>query len=150
MRISAAVNRFLMVLLGFVLASIAGLITLFWVGSRWAAQEVATQMAVDSPDEMSRFMSETLGTIAFLFTVAPVLTLAPAIIAILVGELARIRSLLYYVLAGGVAAAIMPLIASSHSEAAQSTAYNAAYFSIMATAGFAAGLVYWLLAGRRA
>jgi hypothetical protein len=151
MRISAAVNRILMVSLGFVLASIAGLITLFWAGSRWAAQEVATQMAADSPDAMSRFMSEALGTMAFLFTVAPVLTLAPAVVAILVGELARIRSLLYYVLAGGAAAAIMPLIAAraDMGQGASGT-YNAAYFSIMATAGFAAGLVYWLLAGRRA
>jgi hypothetical protein len=93
-------------------------------------------------------MNEALGTMAFLFTVAPVLTLAPAVIAILVGELARIRSLLYYVLAGGAAAAAMPLIAALPET--DGATYNAPYFTIMATAGFAAGLVYWLLAGRRA
>jgi hypothetical protein len=143
-----AVRRILAVLLGFVLAAIAGTVTLFYVGSRWAAQEVATQMS-DNPDEMSRFMNEALGMVAFLFTVAPALTLAPAVVAVVVGELARIRSLLYYVLAGGAAAAVMPLIAS-RTEAAENATYNAPYFTIMATAGFAAGLVYWLLAGRRA
>jgi hypothetical protein len=148
MRISAAVNRILGVFVGFVLAVIAGAITLFFIGSRWAAQEVASQMP-EHADEASRFMSEALGMFAFIFTIAPVLTLAPAVVAIVVGELARIRSALYYVLAGGAAAGVMPLIASRQ-EAAESATYNAPYFAIMATAGFAAGLIYWLIAGRRA
>jgi hypothetical protein len=148
MRISSAVNRILAVFIGFVLALITGAITLLFIGSRWAAQEVATQMPENS-DELSRFMSEALGIVAFVFNVAPVLTVAPAVIAIVVGELARIRSVLYYVLAGGAAAAIMPLIAAPQ-EAAQNTTYTTPYFAIMATAGFAAGLIYWLLAGRRA
>jgi hypothetical protein len=148
MRISAAVNRVLIIFIGFVLAIITGGLTLLFVGSRWAAQEVAAQMS-DNPDEVSRFMSEAWGMVAFLFTVAPVLTLLPAIVAILVGELARIRSALYYIAAGGVAAAIMPLIAQPQ-EAAQAGTYAVPYFTIMATAGFAAGLIYWLLAGRRA
>jgi hypothetical protein len=142
------IRRILAVLFGFMLAAIAGAVTLFYVGSRWAAHEVATQMP-DNPDDVSRFVNEGLGMIAFVFTVAPALTLAPAVLAVVVGEVARIRSLLYYVLAGGAAAAIMPLIAT-RTEAAETATYNAPYFSIMATAGFAAGLVYWLLAGRRA
>jgi hypothetical protein len=147
-RISAVVNRILSVFVGFMLALIGGGITLFFVGSRWAAQEVAAQMA-DNSGEASHLMSQALGMISFLFTVAPVLTLAPAVVAVVVGELARIRSLLYYILAGGAAGALMPLIAAPY-EAAQNTTYNAPYFSIMATAGFAAGLIYWLFAGRRA
>ncbi len=148
MRISAAVNRILAVLFGFVLAVIAGGITLFFIGSRWAAQEVASQMP-DNAEELPHFFNEALGMFAFLFTVAPVLTLAPAVVAVVVGEIARIRSLLYYVIAGGAAAALMPLIAAPY-QAAENTTYNAPYFSIMASAGFAAGLIYWLLAGRRA
>jgi hypothetical protein len=147
-RLSALVNRILAVLIGFVLAVITGAITLFFVGSRWAVQEVATQMP-ENTDEVSRFLSEALGMFAFFFTVGPVLTLLPAIVAIVVGELARIRSVLYYVIAGGIAAAIMPLIAQPQ-DAAQHGAYATPYFTIMATAGFAAGLIYWLFAGRRA
>ena len=148
MRISATVNRIIVIFVGFLLAILTGGITLLVVGSRWAAQEVAAQMPED-PDGISHFFSEALGMIAFLFTVGPVLTLAPAIVAILIGELARIRSPLYYVAAGGVAAAVMPLIATPQ-DAAQNVTYNAPYFTIMATAGFAAGLIYWLMAGRRA
>ena len=148
MRISAAVNRILLVVIGFVLAVLTGAVTLFFAGSRWAAQEVAAQMP-DNPDGAGHFITQALGTIAFVFTVAPVLTIAPAIVVILVGEVARIRSLLYYVVAGGVAAAVMPLIAAQD-QAAENVTYNAPYFTLMATAGFAAGLIYWLFAGRRA
>jgi hypothetical protein len=144
----SALKRLFAVLASFVLAILAGAITLFFVGSRWAAQEVAQQMP-ENPDDISRFMSEAIGLVAFFFTVAPVLTLAPAVVAILIGELARIRSPLYYIVAGGAAAAAMPLIAAPM-EAAENTGYAMPYFTIMATAGFAAGLVYWLFAGRRA
>ena len=148
MRISAAVNRILVVSVGFLLALLTGAATLLFIGTRWAAQEVATQMPENS-DEVSRFMSEALGMVAFVFNMAPVLTVAPAVVAIVVGELARIRSVLYYMLAGGAAAALMPLIAAPQ-QAAENTTYTTPYFAIMATAGFAAGLIYWLLAGRRA
>lgn len=148
MRISAAVNRILVVSVGFLLALLTGAATLLFIGTRWATQEVASQMPENS-DEISRFMSEALGMIAFVFNVAPVLTVAPAVVAIVVGELARIRSVLYYMLAGGAAAALMPLIAAPQ-QAAENTTYTTPYFAIMATAGFAAGLIYWLLAGRRA
>lgn len=144
------VKRILAVSFGFLLAVIAGGITLFFVGSRWAAGEVAAHMEQGSPDEISHFMNQALGAVAFVFTIAPALTLAPAIIAVLVGELARIRSPLYYLIAGGAAAAAMPLITGAATEATQNATYATPYFSIMATAGFAAGLVYWLIAGRRA
>jgi hypothetical protein len=144
------VKRILAVSLGFLTAVLAGGVTLFFIGSRWAAGEVAAHMEQGSPDEVSRFLSEALGALAFVFTVAPALTLAPAIVAVLIGELARIRSLLYYLIAGGAAAAAMPLINVAATEATQNSTYAAPYFSIMATAGFAAGLVYWLIAGRRA
>jgi len=143
-----ALKRITAVTMGFVLAIAAGGLTLFIIGSRWAMGQVASY-APENPDEVSRFLNEAMGVFAFLFTVGPVLTLIPAIAAIVVGEVARIRSLLYYVIAGGAAAAVMPLIAAP-SEAAQNTTYATPYFTIMATAGFAAGLVYWLLAGRRA
>jgi hypothetical protein len=143
-----ALRRVLAVIAGFFLAVFAGGLTLFIVGSRWAAEQMSTY-APEHPDEITRFFDQMLGMVAFVFTLAPVLTVAPAVVAIVLGELARIRSLLYYVLAGGAAAALMPLIAAPY-EAASNTTYAAPYFAIMATAGFAAGLVYWLVAGRNA
>jgi hypothetical protein len=143
-----ALRRFLAVAFGFILAIIAGSITLFFLGARWVAGE-ATAFTPQDADEMSRALNEGLGVIAFFFTVAPVLTLLPALAAAVIGEVARVRSLLYYLVAGGASAALMPLIAT-HSEIAQSSTYAAPYFTIMATAGFSAGFVYWLIAGRNA
>lgn len=143
-----AIRRILGAAAGFVLAALTGMITLFFLGARWAAEE-ASAYAPENADDVSRALNEGLGIVAFLFTVAPVLTLLPAIAAVLIGEIARIRSLLYYVLAGGAAAVLMPLIATTL-ESVGGASYNAPYFAIMATAGFAAGFVYWLISGRNA
>jgi hypothetical protein len=143
-----AIRRFLGVAFGFIVAIVAGGITLFFLGARWAAGE-ATAFTPQDADDMSRALNEGLGVIAFFFTVAPVLTLLPALAAAVIGEVARVRSLLYYMVAGGASAALMPLIATSPDVTASST-YAAPYFTIMATAGFVAGFVYWLIAGRNA
>ena len=143
-----AVRRILAVLFGFILASLAGTITLFVLGARWAAGE-STAFTPENADEVSRGLNQGLGVIAFFVTVTPLLTLLPALTAAVVGEVARIRSLLYYILAGGAAAVLMPLIATT-AEATGGTTYAAPYFAILATAGFAAGFVYWLIAGRNA
>ena len=143
-----AVRRFFAVAFGFVVAVLAGAVTLFALGARWAATE-ATAFTPQNADELSRALNEGLGVVAFFFTVAPVLTLLPAVAATVVGEVARIRSMLYYLIAGGASAALMPLIATGPDGTAGAT-YAAPYFSIMATAGFVAGFVYWLTAGRNA
>ncbi len=143
----SAIRRGFAVLFGFFMAALAGAIVLFIAGARWAAEEVTSHMQPGSTD-MDRLFGEWLGAVAFAFTVAPVLTLLPALVVIIGGEVARIRSLLYYVVGAGVAAAAMPLIAMQPTPGP--AAYSAPYFSILATAGFAGGLVYWLIAGRRA
>jgi hypothetical protein len=143
-----AISRLFAVGFGFILALIGGAVTLFLLGSRWAASE-ASAYSPENIDEASRFLNEWLGVIAFFFTVAPVLTLLPALAAAVIGEVARIRSLLYYLVAGGAAAALMPIIATRMGEVEGAT-YATPYFTIMATAGFAAGLIYWLIAGRNA
>jgi len=76
-------------------------------------------------------------------------TILPALAVAIVGEVARIRSWLYYMVGGGAALAAIPLLA--HIDPADMT--NLALPSlwhVFATAGFAGGLVYWLLAGRNA
>jgi hypothetical protein len=143
-----ALRRFFAVGFGFILAILAGSITLFLLGGRWAAEE-ANAFTPQDADDVWRLVNAGLGVIAFFFTVAPVLTLLPALAAAVIGEVARVRSLLYYLVAGGASAALMPLIATN-AEVTQNSTYAAPYFSIMATAGFVAGLVYWLIAGRNA
>ena len=76
------------------------------------------------------------------------LTILPAFLIVLIGEVARIRSSLYYIVGGGVALVAVPLLA--HFGSAGLVLPSPAVWQVFATAGFAGGFVYWLLAGRRA
>ena len=74
------------------------------------------------------------------------LTLLPALAVVIVGEVARIRSALFYVAGGGLSMAVVPLLA----RAAPDVTGQPIVWQVLATAGFAGGFVYWLLAGRSA
>lgn len=76
-------------------------------------------------------------------------SILPAIALVIIGEVARIRSWLYYLVGGGLALASIPLLARM-GDLASATAPPATLWQVLATAGFAGGLVYWLLAGRNA
>jgi len=75
-------------------------------------------------------------------------TLLPAIVLVLIGEIARIRSVYYYVVCAGIAAVSAPLLARLGEGTMQIPAI--AVWQVFATGGFIAGFVYWLLAGRNA
>jgi hypothetical protein len=66
-----------------------------------------------------------------------------------VGEALRIRSWMYYVLAGGAALTAIPLLASPPTDSLPALPAGQ-YMTIFAAAGFVGGFVYWLLAGRGA
>lgn len=76
------------------------------------------------------------------------LTILPALTVAIVGEVARIRSSVYYIAGGGFALAAIPLIARA--GVGSDGLPPAVVWQVFATAGFVGGLVYWLLAGRRA
>lgn len=76
------------------------------------------------------------------------LTILPALAVVIIGEVARIRSSVYYIVGGGIALAAVPLIARVGSTAGGLP--PALVWQVFATAGFAGGWIYWLLAGRRA
>lgn len=78
------------------------------------------------------------------------LTLVPALAVVVVGEVARIRSSLYYILGGGAAVVAVPLLASFGGPGGTLQMPAAPVWQVLATAGFAGGWLYWLLAGRRA
>ena len=77
------------------------------------------------------------------YVLASALTLVPALAVVLIGEVARIRSVIYYVAGGGAALTVFPLLARLGPP-------EPAAWQVLATAGFVGGFVYWLLAGRRA
>jgi hypothetical protein len=77
------------------------------------------------------------------------LSILPALAVVVIGEVARIRSWLYYVVGGGLALACVPLLTRlSQSEAL--VVPPTTVWQVLATAGFAGGFIYWLLAGRNA
>lgn len=97
--------------------------------------------------------ADTLGALFDLLRQAHLLTsgltVLPALLLVIVGEVARIRAILYYIVGGGAALAAMPLIARlGQGEPALTS--TAAVWQVFATAGFVGGFVYWLIAGRRA
>jgi hypothetical protein len=78
-------------------------------------------------------------------------TVIPALLVVFIGEIARIRSALYYVAGGGLSLAAMPLLARfGPGSASMGVAPDQVVWQVFATAGFAGGLVYWLVAGRNA
>ncbi len=76
-------------------------------------------------------------------------TLIPALVVVIVGEIARIRSAIYYVAGGGLALAAMPMLARM-TDSGNVVIPETTVWQVFATAGFAGGFVYWLIAGRNA
>jgi len=77
------------------------------------------------------------------------ITFIPALLIVIVGEIARIRSWVYYVAGGGLALAAIPLLAR-YGQYGAGSGPEVGVWQVLATAGFAGGLVYWLIAGRNA
>ena len=77
------------------------------------------------------------------------LTLLPALAVVIIGEVARIKSSVYYIVGGGAALAVIPLLARFGPDATSALSTELIW-QLFATAGFAGGFLYWLLAGRNA
>lgn len=77
------------------------------------------------------------------------LTIVPALVGVLVGEIGRIKSVLYYICAGGAALVAIPLLSIPAGSSGLAFSFWDVW-PVFATAGFAGGFVYWLFAGRTA
>ena len=104
-------------------------------------------MSARSTDELPIDRILDIANTALRF--ATVYTLVPALLLVIVGEAGRIRSAVYYVVGGGVALAIVPLL-TRMGQPATVLELSPTVWQVLATAGFAGGFVYWLLAGRTA
>ncbi|RIA55517.1 hypothetical protein [Dichotomicrobium thermohalophilum] len=146
-----AIRRIIAVVFAFTLACLTALIVLFAVGADWAARELAAHSneLADPREPPEEVFLRGIGFVAFFVTVAPTLSVLPGLVAVIVGEVAKIRAALYYIVAGGLAMIVMPLAYIVQNAPAEAVP-SAQYLTIYATGGFAAGLVYWLIAGRNA
>ena len=141
--IARALGRLIMIPLGLLMGVIAATAVLVTLGL-----EVTTHTLAGHPDDLARL--EVLLDMGFdVITVAAASSILPALLLVIVGEIARIRSALFYVLGGGLALALLPFFTRMSMPDATAPMPTRAW-AVLATAGFAGGLVYWLVAGRRA
>ena len=138
-----ALGRIILLPIAFVLAASATLFVIFSLGQERAVQAVASRGTDEIP------VDAIMGVVGLALRLASVHTLVPALLLIIVGEVARIRSFIYYVIGGGVVLAVAPLL-TRLGQPATVLELSPVVWQVLATAGFAGGFVYWLLAGRNA
>ncbi len=144
--LSGYILRSVVVIIAFALALLLSMIVLMVLGSYSMGEELRNGVQPDDQlGVLVNILSMLFGGASFLMVVAPILTILPALLAVIIAEVAQIRSSLYYIVAGGLSVAVLPVLASD-----SGTAFNAQSLTVFATAGFVGGLVYWLLAGRKA
>jgi hypothetical protein len=137
------IGRLLLVGLSFVAAAMVALAVLLTLGLEKITH--AMHGTPEGIETLEAYSSLLLSGWALISGV----TLLPALAVVIVGEVTRIRSWLYYMIGGGLSLAVIPLMAPI-GQGDPATMPPAALWQVLATAGFAGGLVYWLLAGRRA
>lgn len=136
--VARLLGRLILVPLGFVLAAIATLAVVATLGL-----ERVTRLLHGRDVDVDGIV----GIASYAYSLAAVTTVVPALIVVLVGEVARIRSTLYYVVGGGLALLALPmLVGFGHLE--HDLGQSSSIWQVSATAGFAGGMVYWLVAGR--
>jgi hypothetical protein len=138
-----ALGRILLLPIAFVLASLAALFVILTLGHERIIQGVAASR----PDEATIDAMFDLLRLGLSFASAQ--SVLPALLVVIGGEVARIRSVLYYVVGGGAALVVVPLLFRLGQPTGALDVSTAA-FQVLAVGGFAGGFVYWLLAGRNA
>lgn len=148
------IGRLLLVSFAFVLACIAAAFVIATLGMERFVTDVQFDRLRDIEDMSGvvRLMAQ-IEQLAVAGTLLFGVSLLPAVLVVIVGEVARLRSALYYVAASGAALAALPLLAgfaTSGLSVTQAGLPPLTLVQVLATGGFAGGLVYWLVAGRNA
>lgn len=140
--IMRAIGRLIIVPLAFLVSALTAVAVLLTLGSERITHAMHGRTGEAAIEAMFELMR---GGVALIGAA----TIVPALLVVIVGEVARIRSAYYYVLGGGASLAAVPLIARLGQAAGAGTLPATSLWQVFATAGFLGGLVYWLLAGRR-
>jgi hypothetical protein len=138
------VGRMILIPLALLLAAAASLFVLVTLGLERVTALLHRQAVAD--DDMVQAMFDMMNQGLWLTTG---LTVIPVLLVVFIGEIGRIRSALYYVVGGGAALAVVPLLAR-YGQGGAVVPTDQTVWQVFATAGFAGGFVYWLLAGRNA
>lgn len=138
--------RIFLVPFAFMLALMSAMFVLFTLGQERIVQELA--LGGQSGDWVD-ITASLFRNMQVFVSLASAFTIVPSLLLIIIGEVSRIRSSIYYIVGGGAVLAAIPVLARL-SSAEDFILPSATILQIFATAGFAAGLVYWLIAGRSA
>lgn len=138
----STIGRLILVPIAFVIAAAVAAFVLVSLGLERATQAMSGRDGLDS-------MADLFGLVRQATLLASGLTIIPALALVIIGEVARIRGSMYYVLGGGLALAVVPLLAR-YGQSGALVMPAAVVWQVFATAGFAGGFVYWLVAGRSA
>jgi hypothetical protein len=139
-----ALGRILLVPIAFLLAAVVTLCVVFSLGQETVVKAISAR----APDNEA-LLGQILDLVGIALRFASLNTLIPAVLVVMVGEIARIRSSLYYIVGGGLALAVVPLL-TRFAEPTAALELSPTVLQVLAVAGFAGGLVYWVLAGRNA
>ena len=137
----ALIARIVVILLGFVLASLA------------AALVVVGAVAFPDWSEVDIGLDESTRTVlvAFGFIFVSGFALVPALIMALITEAFAVRSLLFYAVGGAMIGAVCYLsVVPFDSESWSFNGIVHRELEVMTGAGIVAGFVYWVIAGRNA
>ena len=137
----AVVARIAAVFFAYVLACIAGAIVFTLGLLAWQWNEFAW---LASPGHLAAF------EIAITAVIFAVIALPPAALVIALGEGFALRSSLFYAVIGGALALAAAFGLNMADYVDASAAPAARVREVLAATGIAGGLVYWLVAGRRA
>ena len=147
--------RLIWVTIAALIACIAGLAFMLAFGLEWLARKAATETPpdADAAEGWLTVAGKVIDQASAFLPVATAFTLVPGLIVLIIAEVARIRSLTYYLAAGGIAFAGVPVLlrlAAGAGQPGAQTPWQTPCLLLIATGGFLAGAVYWALAGRRA
>ncbi|MEJ0096613.1 MAG: hypothetical protein WDN46_25370 [Methylocella sp.] len=147
-------RRAIVGLFGLVIAIATGLIVLpvaalldpttRQIGAAFAEAAVHTLAWSDSAQATASTLAQ------FLWTAIMAVCVVPVVIAVLIGEIARVRSFLWYAGATGALAASAPWLARAvfHTQNAVSASPEELRFAfVFFVTGAASGFVFWLIAG---
>jgi len=135
------IGRLILVPTGLILAFIVSIFVLVTLGAERAAHELHDAQPVTIAGNIEILLN-------FVALISAI-TIVPALLVIIVGEIARLRSIIYYIAGGGVALVCIPLLAQFNHTYGLSVLGNTVW-PVFATAGFFGGFTYWLIAGRSA
>ena len=137
------IGRLFVIGFGMLFAAVASCFVIVTLGLRFTgALHVTARNGNDAIETALKLMNQGI-------VLTTGMTIIPALLVVLIGELASIRSATYYVAGGGAALVAIPLLAQV-SQTGSFVLPEQMVWLVFATAGFAGGFIYWLLAGRTA